>query len=144
MIDSILIVCTGNICRSPIAERIFCTLLPGKIVGSAGTMQPWKSSADTRAIRIAEKNNVSLASHVSRQFTTDIAAHYDLILAMEKTHITQITSIAPEARSKSLLLGHWLDQMEIPDPRHKSDEAFEFVYQLINLSCLSWISKLSE
>ncbi|HBS3979132.1 TPA: protein tyrosine phosphatase, partial [Klebsiella pneumoniae] len=53
-------------------------------------------------------------------------------------------NIAPEARGKTMLLGHWIGMKEIPDPYRKSDEAFESVYQLIEESCQCWADKLGR
>ena len=61
---------------------------------------------------------------------------------MEKEHIEQIDQIAPEVRGKTMLFGHWLDKKEIPDPYRKSDEAFQYVFDLLNKSSLLWIEKL--
>ena len=137
MFDSILIVCTGNICRSPIAERILRSLLPEKRIDSAGTGALVDHPADQSAERI------SLENHKGRQFSSAIARKYDLILVMEKVHQEQIARIAPEASGKTMLMGHWLDYREIPDPYRKSDEAFESVYQLIDLASKRWVDKLS-
>lgn len=63
---------------------------------------------------------------------------------MEHYHLEQVTNIAPEVRGKTMLLGHWLNQKEIPDPYKKSDEAFESVYELIVQSSNSWVDKLDR
>ncbi|MCP6623625.1 protein tyrosine phosphatase, partial [Klebsiella pneumoniae] len=76
------------------------------------------------AIYISTKHGISLDGHLGRQLTPSLARKYDLILVMEKGHIEQISKIAPEARGKTMLFGHWLDQREIPDPYRKSEEAF--------------------
>ncbi|HBR1743697.1 TPA: protein tyrosine phosphatase [Klebsiella pneumoniae] len=142
MFDSILVVCTGNICRSPIGERFMRQLLPNKIIDSAGTGALVGHSADNSAIRIAEKHGVSLAGHKGRQFTSALGRQYDLILVMEKYHLEQIGRITPEARGKTMLFGQWINQKEIPDPFRKSDEAFASVYQLIEQAGLCWAEKL--
>lgn len=143
MFDSILIVCTGNICRSPIAERILRSLLPARIIDSAGTGALVDHPADQSAERVALKHGISLDNHKGKQFSSSVARKYDLILVMEKVHQEQIARIAPEASGKTMLLGHWLDYKEIPDPYRKSDEAFESVYQLIDLASKRWVDKLS-
>ena len=142
MLEKILVVCTGNICRSPIGERFMRKRLPQKRIDSAGTAALVNHSADADAVRFAEKFGVSLEGHQGRQFTPELSAEYDLILVMEKEHVKRITHIAPQARSKTMLLGYWFDQMEIPDPFRKSDEAFEHVCQLIDQACQAWVSKL--
>ena len=131
MFDSIIVVCTGNICRSPIGERYLQRLLTEKKIDSAGTGAMIGYDADPSAIKIAEMNGLSLDGHKGKQFTSSMARQYDLILVMEKYHIEQIGRIAPEIRGKTMLFGHWINHREIPDPYKKSDEAFASVFQLI-------------
>lgn len=142
MFDSILVVCTGNICRSPIAERYLRRALPEKKIDSAGVGALVDHDADASAVKIAEKHGLSLAGHKARQFTSAIGRQYELILVMEKNHLEAISKISPEARGKTMLLGHWLQHREIPDPYRKSEEAFASVYKLIELAGQSWIAKL--
>lgn len=142
MFNSILVVCTGNICRSPIGEHILKQLLPTMQVDSAGTAALIDHNADNSAIKIAKKHGISLEGHKGKQFTAKLARNYDLILAMEKIHINQIEKIAPEARGKTMLFGHWLENRDIPDPYRKSDEAFASVFVLIQRSSQLWVEKL--
>ncbi|HCX3901050.1 protein tyrosine phosphatase [Escherichia coli] len=142
MFNSILVVCTGNICRSPIGERILKQLLPTMQVDSAGTAALIDHNADNSAIKIAKKHGISLEGHKGKQFTAKLARNYDLILAMEKIHINQIEKIASEARGKTMLFGHWLENRDIPDPYRKSDEAFASVFVLIQRSSQLWVEKL--
>ncbi|MCU8823733.1 arsenate reductase/protein-tyrosine-phosphatase family protein [Klebsiella quasipneumoniae] len=142
MFNSILVVCTGNICRSPIGERLLRKVLPEMKIDSAGTHALKGHAADDTATRIASEKGLSLTGHRGQQFTSSLAREYDLILVMEKEHIEQINQIAPEVRGKTMLFGHWLDKKEIPDPYRKSDEAFQYVFDLLNKSSLLWIEKL--
>ncbi len=143
MIDSILVICTGNICRSPIAERLLRQVLPDKKCDSAGMGALVNHPADPSAIEVMENHGLSLDNHLGTQFTAELGRKYDLILVMEKSHQEQISRISPEVRGKTMLLGHWMGQKEIPDPYRKSQEAFEAVYQLIDQACQSWMQKLS-
>ncbi|ENM1017604.1 protein tyrosine phosphatase [Klebsiella pneumoniae] len=143
MFDSILVVCTGNICRSPIGERFLRKYFADKKIDSAGTAALVDQGADASAARIALKHGLSLEGHKAQQFTSSLSRQYDLILVMERYHIDQIGRIAPEARGKTMLLGHWISQREIPDPYRKSDEAFSSVYRLIEQAGQQWVEKLS-
>ncbi|VUT02149.1 protein tyrosine phosphatase [Klebsiella spallanzanii] len=142
MFDSILVVCTGNICRSPIGERFLRRELPNKRIDSAGTGALIDHEADASAIKIAEKHDLSLRGHKAQQFTAALGRRYDLILVMERVHLEQIGRIAPEARGKTMLFAHWLGKKDIPDPYKKSEEAFSSVYQLIEQAGLCWVEKL--
>ena len=142
MFNSILVVCTGNICRSPIGERYLRLALPNLRIDSAGTGALVDHEADSTASKIASMHGISLEGHKGRQFTSSIGRQYDLILAMEKSHIEQIGRIAPEARGKTMLFGHWIQQRDIPYPYRKSEDAFSAVYTLIDQAGQLWIKKL--
>ncbi|CAD5368223.1 TPA: protein tyrosine phosphatase [Klebsiella quasipneumoniae subsp. quasipneumoniae] len=142
MFESILVVCTGNICRSPIGERYLQKLLPNKRIESAGTSALVDHEADYSAIKVAAEHGISLADHKGRQYTSSLGRQYDLILVMEKYHLEKIGQISPEARGKTMLFGHWLNQRDIPDPYRKSDEAFKSVFQLIEEAGQLWVRKL--
>lgn len=144
MFDSILVVCTGNICRSPIGERLLRKKLPGKKIDSAGTGALVDKPADKSAQAIATQNELSLDGHLGRQYNAAMGREYDLILVMERTHLEHIGRVSPEVRGKTMLLGHWMGQKDIPDPYRQGKEAFEFVYQLIEQSCQQWAEKLSS
>ena len=137
-------VCTGNICRSPTGERLLRQLLPNKKVDSAGTGALKGHAADATACSVAEKHNLSLADHQGQQFTRQLAQQYDLILVMEKHHQEEVSTIAPEARGKTMLFAHWLNGKAIPDPYRQSQEAFEHVYQLIEQAAEAWATKLGN
>jgi protein-tyrosine phosphatase len=143
MFNSILIVCTGNICRSPIAERLLRYKLPDKIIDSAGTGALVGHAADKTAIMVSKNHGLNLDGHIGQQFSSTLSRNYDLILVMEQEHIEKIGKISPEVRGRTMLLGHWMSIKEIPDPYRKSYEAFESVYQLIEKACDSWAEKLN-
>ncbi|HBU1591508.1 TPA: protein tyrosine phosphatase [Klebsiella pneumoniae] len=144
MFESILVVCTGNICRSPIGGRYMRSVLPNKKIDSAGTGALIDHEADAQAKKIAKMNGLSLEGHLGRQLTPAMARQYDLILVMERIHLEQIGRIAPEVRGKTMLFGHWLNQKDIPDPYKKSDEAFAEVYKLIHQAGQQWLNKLGK
>jgi len=144
MFNSVLVVCTGNICRSPTAERRLRQLMPGKKIDSAGVGALIGHQADSQASFIAKEHGLSLEGHRGQQFSAELARQYDLILVMDQSHIEQVSKQASEARGKTLLLGHWLDKKEIPDPYRQSREAFDYVYQLIDQACQSWLPKLAS
>ncbi|AVT58101.1 MULTISPECIES: arsenate reductase/protein-tyrosine-phosphatase family protein [Pectobacterium] len=144
MFDSILVVCVGNICRSPTGERLLKQALPMKKVASAGLGALVGKPADGMATEVASDHHLSLEGHKAQQLTSALCRQYDLILVMEKGHIDGVSRIAPEVRGKTMLFGHWLNQQEIADPYRKSREAFEFVYSQLELSAQKWAHALSR
>ncbi|AYH06455.1 protein-tyrosine-phosphatase [Pectobacterium parmentieri] len=144
MFDSILVVCVGNICRSPTGERLLRQVLPTKRIASAGLGALIGKPADAMATEVANRHNLSLEGHEAQQLTSALCRQYDLILVMEKGHIDGVGRIAPEVRGKTMLFGHWLNQQEIADPYRKSREAFEFVYSQLEQSAQKWVQVLSR
>ena len=142
MFNKILVVCVGNICRSPTAERLLRRYQPELTVESAGLGALVGKGADATAIDVAQANDLSLEGHVARQLTGRLCREYDLILAMEKRHIHTLCEMAPEMRGKVMLFGHWDNEREIPDPYRKSREAFEAVYSLLDHSARKWAHAL--
>ncbi len=146
MFNKILVVCVGNICRSPTGEAILKKLLLNKTIDSSGIAAK-KSGlvgepADAMAQQVAAEHGVDLAEHQAKQLTSELCAQYDLILVMEKAHKEALTEIAPEARGKTMLFGQWIGQSDIPDPYRQSREAFDHAYKLIEESAHSWAAKL--
>lgn len=146
MFNNILVVCVGNICRSPSGERILKAKLPHKNIYSAG-LTTAKSGlankpANNMATTVAENNGYSLADHQAQQLTNELCSHADLILVMEKKHIDGVANIAPEARGKIMLFGQWIGQQDIPDPYRQSQEAFEHAYSLIEQAAEAWAKKI--
>ncbi|MBE0376702.1 low molecular weight protein-tyrosine-phosphatase [Pseudoalteromonas prydzensis] len=140
MFDSILVVCAGNICRSPTAEYVLKSKLAGKNikVSSAGLTALEGKAADATAKQIAAPHGITMEEHQGRQLTSNLVAQNSVILVMEQRHLTDLCSRYPEARGKTFLLGKWLGDKEIPDPYRQSLEAFEHVYALIDSACSAW------
>lgn len=142
MFESILLICTGNICRSPIAERILLQAFPQKKIASAGLEALVGHPADASAARVAATMGISLDGHTSRSFDLTEANKYALLLVMEQRQLEKISLMAPQLRGKVMLLGRWNGNSDIPDPYKKSDAAFESVLNLIALACDQWVNKL--
>ena len=146
MFNKILVVCVGNICRSPSGERILQVKLPNKQIASAGVGTAKSGlaskSADKMAAEVALDHGYSLDGHQAQQVTSELCRGYDLILVMEKGHIDAVTRIAPEARGKTMLFGQWIGQQDIPDPYRQSKEAFDHAYELIEKAADAWAKKI--
>ncbi|MDA8479626.1 low molecular weight protein-tyrosine-phosphatase Wzb [Citrobacter sp. Awk 4] len=143
MFNKILVVCVGNICRSPTAERLLKSYHPALTVESAGLGALSGHGADPSAFSVAKAHNLSLEGHCARQISGRMCRDYDLILTMEKRHIARLCEIAPEMRGKVMLFGHWDSEREIPDPYRKSRDAFEAVYSLLERSARQWAQALN-
>ena len=143
MYHNILIVCLGNICRSPTAERIMQTKLPGHRISSAGIKALAGKDADFQAIKTALKHGVIVAGHTARQLTAQMCEQADLILVMEPCQIDMVADIHPPARSKTMLFAQWLPKKTVPDPYKQSSEMFEAVFEQLNAAADTWKTKLN-
>ncbi|MBF0804002.1 MULTISPECIES: low molecular weight protein-tyrosine-phosphatase [Neisseria] len=143
MFQKILIVCVGNICRSPTAERLLQQKMPHLQVFSAGLKAAAGKDADLQAIRTALRHGLIIAGHTARPLTAAMCETADLILVMEPRHIDEVAAVLPAARSKTMLLGQWLPKQHIPDPYGQSDEMFEAVYRLIDEAVEQWAFRLT-
>ena len=144
MISSILTVCTGNICRSPLAEYRFKELLVDKdiAVASAGVNALVGQPADDSALLIAEENGLDLKAHKGQALTESIVQENELIFVMENDHKRLICHLHPFSTGKVFLLGKWLNDPEIIDPYKKSIDMYRAVYEKIDQSIKQWIPYL--
>ncbi|MEP2280873.1 low molecular weight protein-tyrosine-phosphatase [Maribacter sp.] len=138
----VLMVCLGNICRSPLAEGILKSKVDANqvYVDSAGTGGYHIGNApDPRSIKVAKEHGLDVSSQVCRKFSVSDFDAFDLIYAMDKSNYSNIINLArnkEDADKVKLLLNeiNTFDQ-EVPDPYHDADEGFENVYQMIDQAC---------
>lgn len=142
MIRSVLVVCVGNICRSPLGERLLRDLRPDLKIGSAGLAAVIGSPADKDAMSAAAEIGVSLEGHVARQLTDAIGQEHDLILVMEAAHRNEISRRFPQLSGRTMLLSHWLGGRDIADPFRRSVDVHRQTRDSIVESTKSWGNRL--
>lgn len=140
MIQRALIVCVGNICRSPTAEVLMRHAFADKKlkVESAGLAALVGKPIDPYAEAVLQAHGLSGNEHIARQVTPELISRSDLVLAMQKRHLSALHAIAPQARGKTFLLGRWDGDCEVPDPYGKPREAFDEAYALIERLLSAW------
>ncbi|MBA5248009.1 MAG: low molecular weight phosphotyrosine protein phosphatase [Gammaproteobacteria bacterium] len=144
MFNNILMVCVGNICRSPMAEALLRDRLAQKKevqIASAGVGALVGHGADATAQALMLEQGIDISTHKARQLDGELLSEYDLVLVMEKGHIDAAHHIAPSSRGKVHLLGKWSD-FEIPDPYKQSKHEFEVALKLIQRGVNEWADKL--
>lgn len=149
MAKSILMVCLGNICRSPLAEGILSEKLEGTdhYVDSAGTSSHHQGEKpDPRSVAIAQKFNIDIADQRSRQFQFTDFDTFDHILVMDKSNLKNILALARTEEDKekvSLIMDELEDPLrqEVPDPYYGGDHGFENVYHMLNEACDAFIKR---
>ncbi len=142
MFNRILVVCDGNICRSPTLAAMLKTLRPEKQLGSAGLVGLEGHDMEATARQVARENGLECGEHVARKLTSEICANQDLILVMETRQKERLVKLFPEASGKVFLASHWNGKHNIPDPYKRGREAFERVYPMMQQAADIWASKL--
>jgi len=141
----LLLVCVGNICRSPTAEILFRQRLHGRAgveVASAGLHALAGHPIDPTAAALLCEQGHDPSAHRARQATPSILGAADLILVMERAHLAQIAREVPQVSGKTFLLGRW-DDIEVPDPYRQQRFAFEHVYGLMEQGAARWANYIS-
>ncbi len=149
---SVLFVCLGNICRSPLAEGVFIHQAKERgidaqfHVDSAGTGN-WHAGdlADARMRETATRHGVHLPSR-ARQVTAADFTTFDHIIAMDESNRRDLISVgAPKAKVRLLLeLDPQAAVREVPDPYYGGPEGFEEVFALVDSACKLLLSELAE
>lgn len=148
MATKVLMVCLGNICRSPLAEGVFRHLSDPSnfIVDSAGTANYHTGAApDSRSIAVAAKNGINISNQKARQLTRDDIATFDHILVMDQQNRIDALALCntQEERHKIELLtsssGH--STSHVPDPYYGDENDFDTVFELVYSCCEAWLTK---
>ncbi len=137
----ILVVCTGNTCRSPMAEAILKKYLAEKVgcrvdqleefgykISSAGTLDLGGSPASAEATAACARKGIDLSSHRSTALTRELIEQSDIVYVMSRSHEERVLEICPEAAEKCMLLA---EGIEIADPIGQPQQIFN--------NCADWI-----
>lgn len=142
---NVLVLCEGNICRSPLAEALLREALGPQVeVHSAGMGAMVGHPAHEETQAILREANLDGSAHRGRQFTPEIALKADLILVMDRAQKEACERIAPSARGRVFLLGHWLpsEEQEIPDPIRHGPAAHRAAHARIVRALKLWLPRL--
>lgn len=144
---SVLVLCEGNHCRSPIAEILLKASLGDAVqVESAGLGALVGSPADPEAQRLMTGLGLDLSGHRGRQVTAAMLLAADLVLVMDRRQKDWCEELAPSTRGRVFLLGHWLSpqEQEIQDPFRQGPVAMQKALDVINQSIVSWLPHMAS
>jgi protein-tyrosine phosphatase len=149
---SILFVCMGNICRSPLAEGIFTHITETAQqqerfhVDSAGT-GGWHAGnpPDPRSVAIAAQHGIDISSQRARQIKGDDFEHFDLILCMDDDNLSRVLQSCPQSlRHRVHLFSQYVVGTDdnVPDPYYGGEDGFLSVYNMLFAGCRSLLEKI--
>ena len=137
MIRTILVVCIGNTCRSPMAQCVLQNALPMCEVKSAGLAPPVGAAAHPRAIALMSREGHELRGHRARPVDAALMAWADLVLVMDLEQRDEVERRFPEARGRVYRIGEFI-QADVPDPFGCSHSMFAIALDLIKKGIDSW------
>jgi len=148
----ILMVCLGNICRSPLAEGLLASKLPKDkfIVDSAGTGSSHLGlNPDKRSIMTAKNKGLDISCQKARLFTTKDFDDFDYIYVMDNSNYDNVLKLAKNEEQKKkvqLILNELFpgDNVDVPDPFYGLQNGFDMVYEMLDESCDILSKKLIE
>lgn len=146
----ILMVCLGNICRSPLAEGILQSKLPADkfFVDSAGTGN-WHAgqNPDKRSVATAKERGLDISCQIARQLKPSDFEEFDHIFVMDASNYRDVTALAPNEKAKAkvqLMMDAVYpgQNVDVPDPYWSGQDGFDKVYDMLNEACTIVADKL--
>ena len=144
-VTTVLVVCSGNICRSPMAEGILRHLAQERglalEIRGAGTLLIDGAPPDEGAIEACAEHGIDISGLRSTPLDKEAIAWADRVLVMDSSHIESCRALAPGANIE--ILGHWsktLPGEAIADPVGQPLDAFRSTYRLIVEACEAWVA----
>ena len=134
-IQNILVVCVGNICRSPMAEYLLKQQYPQLHIVSAGISGLTGHAADQKANLCMQRLGIDMSPHIAQKLNAELIKKADLILVMSQNQQKHLEQTWPFAKGKTFRLGHWRGR-NVPDPYQHEQLVFNETSQLIQ-DCIS-------
>lgn len=140
---TVLVVCTGNVCRSPMGASLLAEVLPGVRVGSAGTAALVGHSAPAHAIEVMREIGLDISSHRGAQLSPEGLRGASLVLVASSTHKDLLETRFPWVRGRVYRLGQWLGH-DIEDPWQRDLETFLRVRHVLEQAVESWRDRVAS
>ena len=137
----ILVLCIGNICRSPMGEAMLRMALPGKTVRSAGLGALIGKPADPLAVQLMAEQNVDITEHRAQLISLTMVTQADLILVMDFEQKRHVETHYMSARGKVFRLGE-AAKADIPDPYREGIDNFRIAHKMIDKGATFWAAQI--
>lgn len=144
MFSRVCVICTGNICRSPMGEALLRERAGDRLqeVYSAGTGALIGYPADATAIELMDAKGIDISAHRAQQATSGVLQRADLLLVLDGGHLSWIHDQHPQMRGRTFRLLHWRGEADVPDPYRRPRQAFEEALALIEQGVDDWLARI--
>lgn len=141
--NNILVLCIGNICRSPMAEALLRDALPNMTIRSAGLGALVGHPADPFSVQLMAERGLDIRGHRAQQIATSLVRDADLILTMDREQKKAVESRYVESKGKVFRLGEF-GNYDIADPYREGIDSFRTAYQLIDDGVKVFVQRIGQ
>ncbi|HET8748401.1 MAG TPA: low molecular weight protein-tyrosine-phosphatase [Ramlibacter sp.] len=139
--NTLLVVCIGNVCRSPMAQGLLAAQLQGWRVQSAGLNALVGAPADEIAVDLLRERGLDISGHRAMQITRRMCVESDMVFVMSREQRRELESLYPEICGRVFRLGEHADR-DIPDPYRQPEPVFRHALKLIDEGVTSWVQRI--
>jgi protein-tyrosine phosphatase len=140
---NVLVVCEGNVCRSPMAEGLLRAELPQGAVRSAGLGALVGHPADETAVRLMRERRIDISGHRAVQITRAMCLQADVVLVMDLPQRERVETLYPPTRGRVFRIGEYLKR-DVPDPYRRPELVFRESLALIEQGLAEWLRRIRK
>ena len=141
--NSIVVLCEGNICRSPMAAALLAKALPEVQLRSAGLGALIGRPADDMAVKLMQEEGIDIRSHRAVQVTRDLSMAADVIFVMDDEQRARVEGFYPQVRGRVFRIGRFTNQ-DVPDPYRQPEAAFRSSLAVLKAGIAEWLPRIRQ